>query len=246
MEQLQRILFIDIETVPVVAEYMQLSPLMRELWDRKARSLRSQTGMTDDPSSLFPERAGIFAEFAKTVCIGIGCLTEEPGEQWKLLLKAFSGDDEQQLLEAFTEGMMKFAARSVHFRFCGHNIREFDIPFLCRRLLINGLPLPEPMQLHGKKPWEISHLDTLELWRFGDYKNYTSLALLAEVLGIPSPKEDIDGSMVGAVYWQEKNLNRIVRYCLRDVHTTARVFLTLSGHPAIQPEPVYLQEEFRS
>lgn len=122
-------------------------------------------------------------------------------------------------------------------QFCGHNIKEFDIPFLCRRMVIQGMQLPECLKLHGKKPWEVPHLDTLELWRFGDYKNYTSLSLLAEVLGIPSPKEDIDGSMVADVYWKQNDLKRISTYCLRDVYTTARVYLRLKGMTDLEIRP---------
>jgi DNA polymerase elongation subunit (family B) len=125
-------------------------------------------------------------------------------------------------------------------KFCGHNIKEFDLPFLCRRMIINGLSLAPALQLNNKKPWEITHIDTLELWKFGDYKNYTSLALLAEVLGIPSPKSDIDGSMVGKVYWEEKNTERIAQYCMQDVLTTAKVFLKLSGLQEMDMQVAYL------
>lgn len=239
MEQLKQILFIDIETVSSVPEYNMLSDPMKELWNRKAKFLKSTEDGSNDPALLFADRAGIFSEFAKVVCIGIGCLSQKEGE-WKLILKSITDDDEKVLLNKFCEAVSRFSENNKDLRFCGHNIKEFDIPFLCRRMVINDIGLPDCLQLYGKKPWEVAHIDTLELWRFGDFKHYTSLALLAEVLGIPSPKEDIDGSMVGAVYWKEHDLERIASYCLRDVFTTAKIFLRLRGLPHIAPEPQYV------
>lgn len=241
MEYLKEILFIDIETAACVPDYRSLSEGMRAQWDRKAGFLKPKDNENADPASLFEERAGIFSEFARVVCIGIGCLVEKDGV-WKMVLKTLSDEHEKTLLIHFCEALTRFNRQFPKLRFCGHNIREFDIPFLCRRMIINGLPLPECLQLHGKKPWEVNHLDTLELWRFGDYKHYTSLGLLAEVLGIPSPKDDIDGSMVNAVYWKEKNIERINRYCLQDVFTTAKVYLRLQGITDIDPEPQYVTE----
>lgn len=241
MELLKRILFIDIETASCVPDYALLTEGMQQQWTRKAKYLRTQNGEEATPSILFNERAGIFSEFAKVVSIGMGCLVERDGE-WKMLLKALSNDDEKSLLISFSEALARFSSQFRDFKFCGHNIKEFDIPFLCRRMVINGVPLPDCLQLHGKRPWDVPHLDTLELWRFGDYKHYTSLALLAEVLGIPSPKDDIDGSMVGEVYWKERNVERINRYCLQDVYTTAKVYLRLKGITNISPLPEYITE----
>ncbi len=242
MEQVKNILFIDIETVPAVVSFDGLSENMQHHWERKAKIFKLSEGENPDPAVLFSERAGIFSEFGKVICIGIGCLVQRDGE-WKLLLKALTSHDEKVLLNQFCEAIHRFLERFPDLRFCGHNIREFDIPFLCRRMVINGMQLPECMQLHGKKPWEINHLDTLELWRFGDYKNFTSLSLLAEVLGIPSPKDDMDGSMVGKVYWEDGDLDRISRYCLQDVHTTAKVFLRLRGIQDIAPEVQYVTDQ---
>lgn len=241
MEQLKHILFIDIETVSVVPEFGMLREGMQEQWSRKAKFLKSSVEGNNTPELLFEEKAGVFSEFAKVVCIGIGCLTEKDGG-WKILLKGLSSADEKELLVKFCEALARFLDHFPDLRFCGHNIKEFDIPFLCRRMVINGMQLPDCMQLHGKKPWEVNHLDTLELWRFGDHKHYTSLALLAEVLGIPSPKDDIDGSMVGDVFWKEHNLARITKYCLQDVYTTAKVYLRLKGIGKIDPEPQYIIE----
>ncbi len=241
MEQLKNILFIDIETVSLMPDFAMLSPGLQAEWERKSRYVKNNAGENAEPSILFTERAAIFSEFAKVVCIGFGSL-QHAEKGWNLRLKTLAGDDEKVLLNEFCELITRFSKHYSDIRFCGHNIKEFDIPFLCRRMVINGMALPSCMQLSGKKPWEINHIDTLELWRFGDYKHYTSLSLLAEVLGIPSPKDDMDGSMVGKVYWQDKDLARISHYCLQDVLTSARVYLKLKGLNDIDPEPVYLTD----
>ncbi len=241
MEQLKSILFIDIETVPLQPSYELLTEGLQKEWLRKAKNLKISPDEDNTPAALFNERSGVFSEFAKVVCIGFGSLQLQNGG-WKMRLKALASDDEKELLQDFCSMLDNFMKFYSALRFCGHNIKEFDIPFLCRRMVINGMGLPLCMQLSGKKPWEISHIDTLELWRFGDYKNYTSLSLLAEVLGIPSPKNDMDGSMVGKVYWQQHDLPRIASYCLQDVLTSARVYLKLSGINDIDPEPVFLND----
>ncbi len=242
MEQLKHILFIDIETVSGVPDFSLLKEGLQSEWIRKSKFVKSSKEGNTDPASLFTERAAIFSEFAKVVCIGFGSFhLHENG--WRLRLKALKNDNEKNLLNDFCEVLTRFNAHYPNLKFCGHNIKEFDIPFLCRRMIINGIGLPECMQLNNKKPWEVGHLDTLELWRFGDYKHYTSLALLAEVLGIPSPKNDIDGSMVGTVYWKEGDLQRIAKYCLQDVLTSAKVFLKLTGITEEIQEPIYVDDE---
>jgi len=237
MEQLSNILFIDIETVPVVPDMSLMKDELQEQWIRKAAFLKRPAPENPDPASLFSEKAGIFSEFGKVVCIGIGCLVQKEKE-WQIILKSIEGDEENVLLKNFSDALKRFTDRFPDLRFCGHNIKEFDIPYLCRRMVIHGLPLPETMQLSGRKPWENNHLDTLELWRFGDFKHFTSLSLLAAVLGIPSPKDDMDGSMVAEVYWKERDLPRIAHYCLQDVLTACRVFLRLKGYSDVQPVPV--------
>jgi 3'-5' exonuclease len=241
MELLKNILFIDIETVSITPEYSSLTGRMQAEWDRKSKYLKSNVSENAEPSMLFNEKAGIFSEFAKVVCISFGSF-QHKDNHWSLRLKSITNDNEHILLTEFCEMLGRFTAFYPDLRFCGHNIKEFDIPFLCRRMIINGIGLPNCMQLTGKKPWEISHLDTMELWRFGDYKHFTSLSLLAAVLDIPSPKNDIDGSMVGDVYWKEGDLPRIARYCMQDVFTSAKVFLKLKGINDIAPEPVYLTD----
>ena len=239
MEHLNSILFIDIETVPLFPDYDGLPGDLQKEWIRKSKLFKNQNDVNVEPATLFSEKAGVFSEFAKVVCIGIGSLYRHDGG-WKMRLKSLIHDDEKILLNDFCTVLERFVERNKEVRFCGHNIKEFDIPFLCRRMIINGIPIPGFMQHQGKKPWEINHLDTMELWRFGDFKNFTSLSLLAAVLGIPSPKTDLDGSMVAGVYWNDKDLPRIATYCLQDVYTSAKVYLRLTGINDIDPVPVYV------
>ena len=234
---LQQYLFIDIETVPSAGDFSALSPAMQCLWEKKSSSLKPSPDA--DPGELYQQKSGVYSEFAKVVCIGIGCLVRKD-DGWKIFLKSLTGDDEQDLLERFCQALKSFTDREKDLVFCGHNIKEFDIPFLCRRMVIHGMDLPTCLDTSSKKPWEVNHMDTMELWKFGDKKNFTSLALLAEVLGIPTPKDDIDGSMVGEVYWKEKNLQRIADYCLKDVLTTAKIFLRLKNIKDVKPEPIFI------
>ena len=240
MEQTDGILFIDIETVPVLPGYELLGEGMQAEWVRKAKFIKQGQDGDTDPATLFGERAGIFSEFAKVVCISFGNLVQADNRYY-MRLKSLAYDDEKKLLNDFCEMLGKFAKRYGEVRFCGHNIKEFDIPFICRRMVINGIGLPSCMQLSGKKPWEVGHIDTMDMWKFGDYKHFTSLSLLAQVLGIPSPKGDIDGSMVASVYWKDKDLPRISIYCQKDVLTTAKVYLRLKGVANPDVEPVFVE-----
>lgn len=237
MEQFNGILFIDIETVSVEQSFGNMLPDMQHEWERKARLVKNTGDTPLDPAAIFTERAGIYSEFAKIVCIGFGSMYNT-NTGLKLRLKAIAGDDEKLILQEFNNVIEKMTAINGQVRFCGHNIKEFDMPFICRRMVINNVPLPPALQLSGKKPWEVNHLDTMEMWKFGDNKNYTSLSLLACVLGVPSPKEDINGSQVGDVYWNDKDLPRIKKYCMGDVLTSARVYLRLKGlgHLALAPD----------
>jgi uncharacterized protein YprB with RNaseH-like and TPR domain len=239
MEHLKEILFVDIETVSAQPEYGLLSEILQAEWIKKTKVTKTMPDGLQDPALLYHERAGIYSEFAKVVCIGFGSLQQHDGT-WRMRLKSLTNDNERVLLSEFADIAGKFHALHKDMKFCGHNIREFDIPFLCRRMVINNISLPQAMQMMGKKPWEVPHLDTMEMWRFGDYKNYTSLSLLAEILGIPSPKSDMDGSMVSNAFWQDRDLDRIGRYCLQDVLTSARVYLRLKGITGMDIEPVYV------
>jgi uncharacterized protein YprB with RNaseH-like and TPR domain len=226
---LNNILFLDIETVPQYDSFEKVPAEWQELWGRKA-DLLIRDKQADSPASIYG-RAGIYAEFGKIICISCGIISGS-GESKKLLLKSFAGDDEKMLLLQFCEMLAKWAPGQPKY-LCAHNGKEFDFPFLCRRLIIHGMPVPSILNLSGKRPWEIPHLDTLELWKFGDYKNYTSLNLLARTLGIATPKDDIDGSRVAEVYWQQHDLARIVVYCQKDVITVAQVYLRLIGEATI-------------
>ncbi len=218
---LKKILFLDVETAPIVSDYEQLADSFKELWENKADRIRGDQEKT--AGELFNERAGIYSEFGKIVCISAGFFYDD-GDELKFRCKAFYSDDESELLRDFA-ALLNNSFNSNDNYLCGHNSREFDFPYIARRMLINRIPLPKIINLQGKKPWEVTHLDTMELWKFGDYKNYTSLALLATVFGIPTPKDDIKGSDVARVYWKEKDLKRIAIYCNKDVVTTARLFL---------------------
>jgi uncharacterized protein YprB with RNaseH-like and TPR domain len=226
--KLTNVLFLDIETAPVVYQYNKLSTDMKKLWDAKFRFQQNET-----PETTY-KKAGIYAEFAKVICISVGILNEK-----EFRIKSFAGDDEIKILKDFNLLLSKHYNRKEHL-LCAHNGKEFDFPFLCRRMLINGLKLPKILNIAGKKPWEVNHLDTLELWKFGDYKNYTSLNLLATVFGIPTPKDDIDGSDVARVYWEEKDLKRIVNYCQKDVLTVAQLLLRMQNLPIIETKNIVI------
>lgn len=231
------ILFLDIETVPQYPAYAMLPEEWKTLWDLKSQYiLRNKEEET--PDSVYP-RAGIYAEFGKIVCIGCGFISGS-GSDKKMTLKSFYGDDEKTLLLQFSEMLKRWATDSTKF-LCAHNGKEFDFPYLCRRLIINELPVPQILLLAGKKPWEVNHLDTLDLWKFGDYKSYTSLNLLAHTFGIPTPKNDIDGSKVWTVYWNDKDMKRIVEYCQKDVITVAQVFLKMQGEALIKEENIEIK-----
>jgi 3'-5' exonuclease len=231
---LANILFLDIETVPQHASFETVPDAWKELWNHKA-SFLLRDKQTETPETIY-NRAGIYAEFGKIICISCGVVSGS-GKEKKLSLKSFYGDDEKIVLQQFSEMLIKWENGTNKF-LCAHNGKEFDFPYLCRRLIINEMPIPSILQLSGKKPWEIGHIDTLELWKFGDYKNYTSLNLLAHALNIPTPKDDIDGSKVHEVYWKQREMERIVTYCQKDVITVAQVFLKLNGEFIINEENI--------
>ena len=212
---LEKVLFLDIETVPQFGNWRDLDETEQYLWDKKTKFQRKEEFTAEE---YYTERGGIMAEFGKIICISVGIL-EKNG---KLKIKSFYGDDEKKLLEEF--GVIFNSPKLREVILCAHNGKEFDFPWIARRFLINGMQPPLPFQMFGKKPWEIPHLDTMELWKFGDYKSFISLELLAHLFGIPTPKDDIDGSMVASIYYIEKDLFRIVQYCEKDVLTLANVF----------------------
>ena len=229
---LENILFLDIETVPAFPDFDAVPEKFQKLWIKKAAKLKY---LGDDltPDELY-RQAGIYAEFGKIVCVSCGFMN---GREFRI--KSFYADDEKILLEEFAQMLTKHYNKPESL-LCGHNGKEFDFPYLARRMLVNGITLPSILDLAGRKPWEIRHLDTLELWKFGDYKHYTSLELLAAIFNIPTPKDDIDGSDVARIYWVEKDLERIATYCQKDVLTTLQLFRRYQGLPLLKEEFVVI------
>lgn len=226
---LNRVLVIDIETAPAYPHFNELPENWKKLWEKKAAVLKKDP---DQTAADIYNRAGIYAEFGKIICISCGYFH---GDTFRV--KSFYGDDEKTILNDFTR-MLDLPSGKSEWQLCAHNGKEFDFPYIARRCLILGVPIPDILQLAGKKPWEIQHLDTMDYWKFGDFKSYTSLELLAAVFHIPTPKDDIDGSMVWQVYWQEHNINRIRTYCEKDVVTLANILLRFVGEDLLKPEQV--------
>jgi len=229
---LQNLLVLDIETVPQYSKYEEMPDNFKKLWDLKTVSQRKEATAEE-----FYDRAGIWAEFGKIICISVGIFTG--GKRPGLRIKSYAGHDEKELLERFSTML---SGQPANLILCAHNGKEFDFPYICRRMLIHGLKFPSQLQIAGKKPWEINHLDTMELWKFGDYKSYTSLNLLTSIFNIPTPKDDIDGSMVGHVYWKEQQLERICTYCQKDVVATAQLLRKYRGEELIEDDCVTIVE----
>ncbi|MDO9552105.1 3'-5' exonuclease [Rhodonellum sp.] len=226
LNELSNILFLDIETASLEENFEALEPRLQEEWLKKEKHIQPKNEPFE-PGSLFFEKAGIYAEFGKVICVGVGYFKFQKEEN-KLVYrtKSFAEVEEYDTLLSFSELLQK-----KKWVLCAHNGKEFDFPYLSRRILINRIPLPEPLQIAGKKPWEVRHQDTLELWKFGDYKHYTRLELLASVFGIPTSKEGIDGSQVNDTYYNKGDLKNIQLYCIRDVWVTAQIYLAFQGIP---------------
>jgi DNA polymerase elongation subunit (family B) len=227
--QLNQILFIDIETVPGYPSYNLLPERLKKFWDKKTVQIIRE----NESPEINYQRAGIYAEFGKIICISAGFMRNDK----TFRLKSFFGHNEKQILSEFKELLEKHYFEDDKF-LCAHNGKEFDYPYIARRMLINGISIPSILDTAGKKPWEVKHLDTLDLWKFGDYKNYTSLDLLTEIFNIPSPKEDIDGSMVAKIYYEDNNLERIVTYCEKDVLAVAQILLKYKNEPLISVDKI--------
>lgn len=228
----EHVLFIDIETVPLYENMSSLPENMQKLWTKKA----GQIGKEGDTADDLYNRAGIYAEFGKIVCISAGKIFRK-GKERAYRVKSYAGDDEKSLLLEFSDMLNAFMANPMH-KLCAHNGQEFDFPFIARRMLINGLQLPSILDIAGAKPWEIRDvmLDTLQLWKFGDYKHYTSLELLCAIFNIPTPKDDIDGSQVAEIYYNNSDIQRIARYCEKDTFAIAQLLLRFKGEPLISQE----------
>jgi 3'-5' exonuclease len=229
---IEDVLFIDIETIPIAPEYNGLNEKWKQLWEHK---MQNQIN-TDEPAEVLYDRAGIYAEFGRIICISVGYVLQKRGEL-SFRVKSFFDDDEKSLIQNFFLALDAFYQRGKR-RLCAHNGQEFDFPYISRRALVNNLTLPKVLDVSGAKPWEIKDqlIDTLQLWKFGDYKHYTSLSLLCELFNIPTPKDDIDGSQVARIYWEEKDLPRIVRYCEKDTLAVANLLLKYKGDMIIPIE----------
>ncbi|MFT4777572.1 MAG: hypothetical protein ACI923_000091 [Flavobacteriales bacterium] len=230
---LENILFLDIETVPAVQHFDELDDDWKSLWESKSKYFREKDDIELSDSY---ERAGVYAEFGKIVCITVGYLRQSKGER-KYRTTSFYGHDEKELLHNFAN-LLNNHFNGKDFQLCAHNGKEFDFPFISRRMLVNGVALPMLLDTAGKKPWEVSHLDTMEMWKFGDYKNYTSIKVLTKLFGIPTPKDDIDGSDVARVYYEEGDLDRIEIYCKKDVLAVVQLLLKYRGEELIEEDAI--------
>ena len=230
---LHNLMVLDIETVPQYRSYEELPENMQKLWDLKTQYTRKEATAEE-----FYDRAGIWAEFGRIICISVGIFTR--GKNTGLRVKSYYSHDEKELLTRFADLLHSQPPSLI---LCAHNGKEFDFPYICRRMLINGIPIPPQLEISGKKPWEIGHLDTMELWKFGDYKSFTSLNLLTAIFNIPTPKDDIDGSMVGHVYWVDNDLERIGIYCQKDVVATAQLIRRYRGEELISDDAIILVGE---
>ena len=228
---LEHILFLDIETVPQFLDFDHLDATAQLLYEQKTQYQRKE----EYTAAEFYDRAGIWAEFGKIICISVGYF-QLKGDIRNFRVTSFHGE-ELEILKEFKVLLQSHFNRPHHL-LCAHNGKEFDFPYIARRMIINGIELPFKLNLFGKKPWEVPHLDTLELWKFGDYKTFTSLKLMAHVLGIPSPKDDIDGSQVRDVFYIDNDINRIVTYCEKDTITVAQIILKLRNEELLDTDEI--------
>ena len=235
---LKNILFLDIESVSCAPNYQDLDENFQVLWSRKANILGVEE--PDAISDLFFQKAGIYAEFGKVIVIGLGFFTFDDEGTPNFRVKSISSHDEYEVLNQFREIVERFPQGSL--RLCAHNGKEFDVPYLCRRMVTQGVPLPPALDIRGKKPWEVNHLDTMELWKFGDRKNFTSLHLLATLFGITSSKEIMRGDEVNHYYYKKNDLDTINQYCKQDVIVAAQVFLKMHGFPLIDPSSIIMSD----
>lgn len=231
-----KILFLDIETVPAVYNFSELDEQGAKLFSDKTRYEQERGGKT--AGEIYGERGGILAEFGKIVCIGVGYL-QKKAEGYGFRATSFHGDDEHDILLRFTDLLNKNYNTDNHW-LCGHNGKEFDFPWIARRCVVHGIKLPQLLDVGGLKPWQVGFIDTMQMWSFGDRKNFTSLALLSHILGIPTPKDDISGADVARVYWEERDVERIATYCRKDVVATAQLYLRLTGREVVPEDSVAL------
>ena len=229
-------LVLDIETVSSTIDFQSLPDRLKPLWEYKARFIKNDEEYSIE--ELYFKRGAIYAEFGKIICISAGFFNALENNNYQFRVTSFASHDEKELLLDFIGLLEKF--NQADLRFVAHNGKEFDYPYMCRRMLVNEIPLPVSLQINDKKPWEIKHLDTMNMWKFGDLKNYTSLELLTALFGIESSKKGMDGSMVNEVYYNEKNLDKIAEYCTADVIVTAQLYLKLNQAPLIAEENIVI------
>ena len=234
ISSINKILFLDIETVPNVYSFDELDERGKLLWEKKSQYLQIND---TSPQEVYQQKAAIFAEFSKVICIGIGIIQiKEDGN--KLYVKLLSNDNEEELLSSLTHLLeMQFS----DYFLCAHNGKEFDFPFLARRMLINNMNIPKALDSRGKKPWEISHIDTMELWKFGDYKHFTSLDLMTYIFNIPSPKENISGEDVASFYYEKKDKEKIFKYCQKDIVALVQIYLKMIKEPLIKEQNIFFK-----
>lgn len=216
--KLDYLLFLDIETVPEQENFSQLDTEKQYLFELKTQYQRKEELSAEE----FYDKAGIWAEFGKIICISVGYFIIK-NDVRNFRVTSFWGE-EKKILQDFANLLNTHFNTPQHL-LCGHNAKEFDFPFIARRMIINSIEIPQKLDLFGKKPWEVPHLDTMEMWKFGDYKHFTSLKLLTNILQIPSPKDDIDGSQVAQVYYVDQDIDRIITYCEKDVIAVAQIML---------------------
>lgn len=241
-DNIRRILFLDIESVVEVEHFLELSEDMRLLWQKKSRrhvDSENYPYFDEELEALYRDKAGIYAEFAKVICISVGYIQEQE-EGPEMRIKSFGQSDEVELLRAFAHLLNEYYYDRHNQFLCGHNLKEFDVPFICRRMMIHQIPLPNLLDIAGFRPWQTHHLlDTMEMWKYGDYKHYTSLELLCAVLKVPTPKSSMSGKEVHGAYW-EGRLAEIIQYCEQDVIATARVYLRCIGQEGIPDNKISL------
>ncbi|MGK7395147.1 MAG: 3'-5' exonuclease [Candidatus Cyclobacteriaceae bacterium M3_2C_046] len=236
---LENILFLDIETVSCASDFDLMDERLKSQWEKKSNLIKNDESLTSQ--DLFYKRAAIYAEFGKIVTVAVGYIRKNEAGENCLRVKAIASDNEEELLQEFKR-LVQTKFDQDKLTLCAHNGKEFDFPYLCRRMLLHGIPLPAVLDIAGKKPWEVLHIDTMELWKFGDRKSYTSLELLATIFGIDSSKDDMDGSMVTEMYYEHNGLSRIATYCMQDVVVTAQLFLKLNCLPLIEDQYITLLE----
>ena len=233
---LSDILVLDIETVSEYPDYQSMPERLKPLWDKKAHFLRKDEEISNE--GIYFDKAGIYAEFGRVICIAVGYFVRSEGNEIQLRVKSIQNDDERIVLDEFKSLLSKFDQKKIQF--VAHNGKEFDFPYICRRMLVKGIEIPESLNISGKKPWEIRHIDTMDLWKFGDRKNFSSLELLASLFDIDSSKSDIDGSMVNTYYYKKNKLDVIAEYCKADVVVTSQLFLKLNFLPLIEKENIII------